>query len=1196
MSWRRIALLSLALVTVFAVVTWAMLQHSDAGTAIVRRELARLLQGRAELQSTRVELTAGRLEFTGLVVGDPTTPERDLVRIERGHVAAQVAPFDGGLALRHVLLDGVQIEAGPTFPTPAQLLRPEVLGGGGGDDGAPTLPAVELRRGAVRLHLCPGEQPLELAELELACGPSADSPQQLVVRGSAQLQQPRAPLSIEGLVDVTGDGGWLALRANDFEVSPPTLLFLTRLLRVDPQQIEAGGKVRELTVLCRLPRRADADQVPRFTVQLRCESIAVNAPGLPPLVRHADLDLFVDTGDAGAVSRVTANVAQQDADGSIKVAVQLDDLADPRFAVRAEGRDVRITDDALTAMRSFKVGAQVVRALQPTAGRADVDLYLRDPHRDDSDVELDISMREVEGAFAGFGPDERRIGFPLPLEAASGSVRLRNDVLLLQGIRATILASAGGGDVTLEGRVEVKQPGGEDTTLDIHGERVAFSPDLRRALAALLGEDGATFYDRLHPAGHAEVDVRVRPMRRLPGGYRVAVRPLEATMKWTGFPYALDALAGEIVVHERDASFELTGRHGAGKLSMRGRIPLRQQHPVGEGFEAVVDVEHLVVDDALREAVAEIVEQLDTPWQQASPTGSLTGRVKVSRPQPSDPLHHDVRLLLEDVDLTLPVAPWHAAGLNGQVLAQGTDEESRVDFETLRGVLSDGAAPPSRLALLGRIQSGAVTRHDLAFVVQDLELSEQLGRTLHDLGALDASAWTALQPSGRVDLVCRDAVDEAQQHDLQVFVQLVDVRSQAPMLPRPAEHMTGELHVENGTLTFRDVRADMGPAHVRCWDGSVRRLPDDGRTEIHFAVNAPDFPLDDGLANLFSGPLHQAVLDRKLRGTADVDDLRLTFLVPTGDCELPLATTIQGSIALDGVDVLLGSGQDGVRLLDLRGLATIDKSTVTDAGGQLRGTLRRSAMTLFGHRLEAFEGGFVADADQLAIGPMTTRLADGTVRNRSSDAAAIVYRLPAPSIPQGSLSTDLTFEGVDVFTLLSDSGWANPPYSGTASGRLQLDRLEGADVVGAAANGSLRVERADLGKVPLFTAIYAQLPASEQPRFNHLDVDFHLVDQQLQIEKLEVRSDILASKGSGTLDLDGYLDVRMDLDNLLGNSADPFVMPLIDYLAGNLVRFHLFGYLRDLRAEPRLLTERTPRRRPVLPMPPARERPAAPGY
>src|SRR5690606_15415069 len=102
------------------------------------------------------------------------------------------------------------------------------------------------------------------------------------------------------------------------------------------------------------------------------------------------------------------------------------------------------------------------------------------------------------------------------------------------------------------------------------------------------------------------------------------------------------------------------------------------------------------------------------------------------------------------------------------------------------------------------------------------------------------------------------------------------------------------------------------------------------------------------------------------------------------------------------------------------------------------------------------------------------------------------------------------------------------------------------------------IERADLGKVPLFKAIYAQLPAADQPRFNRLDMTYRLTDDAMVFDQLDVRSDILAAKGTGRLNLDGYLDVKMELANLLGQSADPLVMPLIEYLATNLVSFRLY--------------------------------------
>ena len=74
----------------------------------------------------------------------------------------------------------------------------------------------------------------------------------------------------------------------------------------------------------------------------------------------------------------------------------------------------------------------------------------------------------------------------------------------------------------------------------------------------------------------------------------------------------------------------------------------------------------------------------------AAPQGRFDGRVKVWRPAPTDPLYHDARLELGGVDLGLPMAPWRAVGLRGPLLLQGAGSDARVDFDALRGTLTNG--------------------------------------------------------------------------------------------------------------------------------------------------------------------------------------------------------------------------------------------------------------------------------------------------------------------------------------------------------------------------------------------------------------------------------------------------------------------------------------------------------------------------
>jgi hypothetical protein len=219
----------------------------------------------------------------------------------------------------------------------------------------------------------------------------------------------------------------------------------------------------------------------------------------------------------------------------------------------------------------------------------------------------------------------------------------------------------------------------------------------------------------------------------------------------------------------------------------------------------------------------------------------------------------------------------------------------------------------------------------------------------------------------------------------------------------------------------------------------------------------------------------------------------------------------------------------------------------------------------------------------------------GRLQGGGEAGPALRYRLPCPAEPDGALAADVAFADVDVNLFLAASGWRQPPYRGAAAGAIRLQRLAGSDVVGAAGDGELRLTRADLGVVPLFTAIYAQLPAADQPRFDGLDLAFQVRDGVANFPRLEVRSNVLAARGAGTLGFDGYLDVGLTLANLLGDSADPFVMPLLSYLAQNIVTFHLHGYLNDLQAEKRWLTEDAPTRRGIAPTPPAARPARRPG-
>jgi hypothetical protein len=1174
MSWRRILLLTAVMFAALAAATWAVLADTDAATRLVRRGLADLLAAPATVSAVAIDLGAGTVEVADVRLD--ASGQGLSVRIARVEADAGIGAGGDLIGVQAVRLDGVAIEVGPNWPSADGLLR-RPPAAGAGPARPPHVPAVAVRDASIRVRLAADREPFAVTDLNGDAVPRRDGPG-LAVQLRGRLAEPPIGIALAGVVDPATGALDVTAELAPEACDDAALASVLRRLGIAPPELAFAARVRSLRLRC---ERAAGGEL-RASLAADLDGVRASGPSLPAIVTDAAIQAHATT-DAGGSARLQFTQRTEAGALALTAAGRLVDGA-PKFDVALRGENVRIDAEVVRALRLFEAGRQVVAALEPTAGRGDVDLFVENPHERGGATDLDLRLRDVGVTFRGFGAPGSRVGFPLPLASASGRVRLRDRVLLLDDIVSTIAERAGGGVVRVAGRVETDKPGGEDTSVDVAATGIAFTPDLRNALGALLRDDGR-LYDKLAPNGRADVRVTIRPRSVLPGGWAVDIALADAAMRWEGFPYLLGGLRGDVRARADGVAFDLAGVHGPGRLRMRGFLPLAEPAWRERGFHADVDVADVALDDELRAAVAVLAPEVDEPWQRSAGRGALDGAVRVWRSAEALPLQYDATLALRDVDLALPAAPWAAKGLAGSVHIGDVARGTRIVFDGVRGRLAHGDAPPAELALLGAVELGDGGAEELAFVVRGLELDPQLGATLEDLGALGAGTWRQLRPSGRVDLVCRHRREGDARAPLRLEVTLRDVRSDAPMLPRPAEGMVGVLDVDGGEVRFAALQARLGGAPVRVRDGRIRTLPaPDLRSEIAFVVDATGVPVDDGLANLFSGPLQRAVLQRQLLGRTDIDGLQLRFRTPAGGG--PTETTLGGRLRVQGLDITLGAGADSIVVEGLTGDVLIAESTVSDAGGGLRGSLAGAGLRLFGQPFTDIDATFAADAERIAIPRLACRLHGGRLGIGDPAQPAVQYVLPGAAEPDGALAADVAFAEVDVLGFLSATGWRQPPYRGAASGRIRLDRLAGNDVVGATAAGELRLDRADLGVVPLFTAIYAQLPPSDRPYFDALDLAWQVRNGAAEFSRLEVRSNVLAARGSGRLGFDGYLDVELTLAKLLGDSADPFVMPLLSYLAQNIVTFHLYGFLNGLRAENRWLNEGAPARRAVVPVPP----------
>lgn len=1173
MSWRRVFLLTVAFVLVLVGATWAALDRSNAATALVQRRLSALLRVPAHIGSTELDLGNGRLVVLGLRIDDPKRPGKALATARRVDLDADLDPFGSLVALRQVTIHGLVVDVAAEPPTLDELLQPTA-----GEPRA-ALPALAIRDGELRFTAAAGREPFAIEHFTFDALGNRGDPRVLVLSGDGRVGGLDAPIHLAGEVDLAGDGFRLSARLPGLRIDERALGWLHARQATALDAITVAADMRDFVVTA--SRTGDGPL--RIEAGGHLDDTRIAGPDLPRQLRSATVDF---TASNAADGELRLHLQQHTEQGELDVTAEVSGLfGEPSFAVRAKGRELRIDDDMVHALHLFPIGARVVDALDPKTGRADIDLYLRDPQRSTGKAEFDLQLRDVEMAYRGYRCGEQCIGFPMPLVAAHGNVRLHGDIVVLEGLGAEIAPSAGGGTVRLDGQVDTMAPAGDETTIDIHAAGVRFTPDLRSALAGILHDDGA-LYDRLAPAGLADVDVAIRPWSQLHGSFAVDIEPRAATATWSGFPYRLEDLQGRIHVQAAAATFALKGNHGGGAVELQGTIPIEPVRPEDAGFDVLVHLRGLAVDDELRTAVAVMAPAIDRPWQACAPTGRCGGVVRAWRTTPEAPLEFDLGIDIAGVDLRLPEPPWYARDTSGRIVIQGRGDDARIDFDALRGKLDHGDGAPSLLAMLGSVHCTDTIETDLSLVVRGLQLDTQLGRSLEALGALGPGVWDYLRPSGSVDLVCRHHELPGGSHGLDVVVQLLDVGSDAAILPHPARKMTGELRIGGGRVTFEELRAEIGGKLVRGRNGTIAPETKD-LTRIEFTVSAPDLPLDAGLANLFPEPMHSALLERELSGSAAIDHLQTTFLVPTDGSGAAMATTVAGQLRLQDVGLSLGVGPEAMRVQDIHGDVTLAPSSFAGGGGALIGTLRDGSLRLFDQPFESITTRFTADAAELVLSDLAGRFHGGLVSQRPGDAPALRYRLPHPGeLARGRLAASLAFENVDVHGLLLRCGQNNPICSGAASGEIVLDRLDGHDIVDAEASGRIAIVRGDLGVVPLFTAIYAQLPAPERPRFDGMSARVALHDRRVRFDDLSLHSNLLGAKGDGTLDLDGYLDVRLQLDNLLGNTADPLLMPLIDLFAKSIVRYHLFGPLRDLRAEQRWVTESAPARLPVPPLPP----------
>jgi len=1157
-SWKRTLLLFCALVLLLTAGTWLVLRETGAGKAFVARLLERVIASPFELSDADVDLPGGTVTLVELLIAHPLDRSRALLKARDVRVSMDTNPLGSVGRVHRIVLRGLRIDDLQVAGSEAVAIEDIFRTAGGDTPGPPgTVPAIVIEDARVGLRFAADAPLLQFDDIDLELLPLAGDSEEMVLRGAMT-----TPLGTR--VTVSGQGNPRAGRfrvlakTGGIAVSADTLAPFSRAAADVVRTGELSGHIAAAQTWFEWP----GDGTLRGGFQAEASALTLRLPWFPRRLDGA-AKVIGSLQDDGTVH---LEFKGDDERGAVhaRAAVQRLFTAAPCADVALTVRGMRVDDELLAAAAASAVGARVRAAFAPGA-EGEVDGEARIALRDGAvQVDADVELRGMSAAYHGLG-DPPRPAFPYRVHDVAGRLRVRDRVLTVDRITAR---DARGGVIEVDGRVPLF--GGGPRALTVRGRGIAFSPELRAALHE-LDPGAATHYDDCAPRGTADVVVEI-------GGtpsdtardFAVRILPKGASAAYAAFPCRVDAIEGEVLIDRGGVVFDLRGRRG-GAVAVRGRFPKGAAADEGPlRSELWVKAADLPLDEELHAAAEVLAPGAAELWPALSPTGRVAAEVSTWRRGEDEPFRYHLRVDVLDGTILPRAFPLPLVRLQGPIFVDGDGERSTVDVHLVRGVIEQPGHAPADVLIAGSARHDPVgTTIDITTVGRDVALRAELRDVLDQVGALSRASWDMLAPQGRVDVIARQqsAGDDDTLHT-NLRMQLRDVAVHAEWLPAPVTELNGEIEAVDGRASAAELRGLLGLAPIVIRDGELTHGDDGSR--VRGTITADEVPIDDGLARLFGNSrLRDAYLARKARGRAKVTALQLDCTVPDAPTER-FRLTASGQFALRDCALEIAVGLEHVD-----GILAIHECRVDGDSGTIRGALANVSLQVLGQTLHDFGARFTADADNIAFDDLSFRFHGGRVVGAGSGP-----HLHYATAGEGTLSAEIAWQGVR----LSDLAGGRSALSGNIDGRLSLARLPGTRLIDAQASGELHITAGRLGQVPVFRTIYGIL--RRQPQFTTADAEFRIGERSIAIDRLKLGSQIIDVYGRGSVAMDGYIDMEIELPDLFGDAADFLLLPQILHNAvAQVLQFKLHGYLRDPEVTPLTPFQRTPARRPIQPIP-----------
>ncbi len=197
------------------------------------------------------------------------------------------------------------------------------------------------------------------------------------------------------------------------------------------------------------------------------------------------------------------------------------------------------------------------------------------------------------------------------------------------------------------------------------------------------------------------------------------------------------------------------------------------------------------------------------------------------------------------------------------------------------------------------------------------------------------------------------------------------------------------------------------------------------------------------------------------------------------------------------------------------------------------GFVRLDSMHINDLQITSIRGPYAVRNDRLRLGRAhATSMIDSQVTGRSIEGRLFDGKIDISGdlvLSSASFDVGVTLQNGRLPTLLADLGQGRSELTGSFSGNLELEGILGTtDLLKGA--GSAHVTGANLYQLPLLVQLLnlLRITPTEDVAFTNADVDFNIVEDQINFDDLKLWGDLVSLYGSGTMNWRQELDLTFN--------------------------------------------------------------------